>query len=341
MEPLRAIDLGRLFPVQPERAGARWLLSAALLTTLLCVFWLCGAFSADELARGRAGVQPATGPALFFSVMIAYIVPIFGYISERTEHAVQALAPLLDDPSEQRAAWQRRVCSKPRRWLVAVIGIAIASGIAHNLLLFGSLGPLLLYDTPSLATSSVAWGTLLIWLTVTLVVAALLDNALLLNRLARRVRVEPFHSMPLRPFATVAVISTLALIGAQAAFPIMTLEDRVNPAAYLPGLFATGVPMLLLAALPVWPVHRRLVAAKRQLLAEVDACITTQPLPDPRRPESLAPLTSLLAYRREVMQIAEWPFDVSVVARLALYLIIPPLTWVGAALIEHVVDAFL
>jgi hypothetical protein len=29
------------------------------------------------------------------------------------------------------------------------------------------------------------------------------------------------------------------------------------------------------------------------------------------------------------------------VARLGFYLIIPPLTWVGAALIENVVEAFL
>ena len=39
--------------------------------------------------------------------------------------------------------------------------------------------------------------------------------------------------------------------------------------------------------------------------------------------------------------MSEWPFDVGVMTRLAFYLVIPPLTWVGAALIENAVDALL
>jgi len=36
--------------------------------------------------------------------------------------------------------------------------------------------------------------------------------------------------------------------------------------------------------------------------------------------------------------VSEWPFDVGVITRLGLYLIIPPLTWIGAVLIERLVD---
>ena len=49
-------------------------------------------------------------------------------------------------------------------------------------------------------------------------------------------------------------------------------------------------------------------------------------------------LAPLLLYRREITAAPEWPFDTSVMGRLALYLVIPPLTWVGAALIEMLVD---
>jgi hypothetical protein len=41
------------------------------------------------------------------------------------------------------------------------------------------------------------------------------------------------------------------------------------------------------------------------------------------------------------MQVPEWPFDIGLLARLLLYLILPPLTWVGAALIENLVDSVL
>ena len=48
----------------------------------------------------------------------------------------------------------------------------------------------------------------------------------------------------------------------------------------------------------------------------------------------------LLALRREVLNTPEWPVDLSLLARLSLYLIIVPLTWIGAALIENIVDVF-
>ena len=52
-------------------------------------------------------------------------------------------------------------------------------------------------------------------------------------------------------------------------------------------------------------------------------------------------LVPLLNYRREIVQVSTWPFDVGNMTRLAFYLIIPPLTWAGAALIENVVTSLL
>ena len=52
----------------------------------------------------------------------------------------------------------------------------------------------------------------------------------------------------------------------------------------------------------------------------------------------LEQIVPLLNYQREITGITTWPFDVSALVRLGLYLVIPPLTWVGAALIERIVD---
>ena len=49
----------------------------------------------------------------------------------------------------------------------------------------------------------------------------------------------------------------------------------------------------------------------------------------------------MLTYRHEVESTSEWPFDTSVMGRLGIYLVIPPLTWVGAALIEMLLDTVL
>ena len=57
--------------------------------------------------------------------------------------------------------------------------------------------------------------------------------------------------------------------------------------------------------------------------------------------ENLSAVTRLLIYRREIQQAPEWPFDMPALTRLGLYLILPPLTWVAAALIENLVDKLL
>ena len=93
--------------------------------------------------------------------------------------------------------------------------------------------------------------------------------------------------------------------------------------------------------LPVWPVHRRIVTAKRSELDRVSVEIVdqTQATPDDQRCYVL--LNPLLTYRREITAVPEWPFDTSVIGRLAVYLIIPPLTWIGAAMIENLIDSAL
>jgi hypothetical protein len=52
-------------------------------------------------------------------------------------------------------------------------------------------------------------------------------------------------------------------------------------------------------------------------------------------------LLQLLAYRREVEELADLPFTVGHARRLLLYLLLPPVSWVAAALAERLVDRFL
>lgn len=336
------VDLRRVFPIRrPALPGARWLLALALAGVLVAFFQACGVFAQLGEPRSASAPEPSWAAALFFTAILAYIVPTFGYISERTINAIDALRPALMAAPGQVDAWRDRVYRKPVRWLVIVLTIGLLSGTLHNVLLYGSFDALWRHGFGSPPEFAIVVGTVLVWLFVTTVVAALLDNAILLAGLARHVRVRLLDPLRLRPFAAVAVISTLAIIGAQAAFPIMNLDGDIPTAAYVPGLLATGVPMLLLAALPVWPVHRRIAAAKRDALSRVQQEIDALAPPGEPLPADLPALAPLLTYRRELQAVPEWPFDLGVMARLAFYLIIPPLTWVGAALIENLVNAVL
>jgi len=288
-----------------------------------------------ELADQASGNRSA---ALFFSVIVAYIVPVFHYICERTVQAIDQIGPDLPASAGPVDAIRARVHHKSRTWFVTVLTIGTAAAVGHNLVLA--------LDDVTRAGVSFAWlamvfGTALTWIVMTLVIAALISNAVLMYRLACEVRLNPLAPDRLRPFASVAVLSTLAIVGAQAAFPIMFLDARIGAIVFLPGLIATVVPMIVLALLPIWPLHRRLKMAKQSTLAQLNQQIASFPLPAADAPQPIGELLPLLGYRREVQALPEWPFDMRTLGRLALYLIIPPLTWVGAALIENVVNAML
>jgi len=142
----------------------------------------------------------------------------------------------------------------------------------------------------------------------------------------------------------VSISSSLAIIGALALFPLLSIEGRFEPVESIPGAVATFVPLVALFIIPVWPLHHRMAAMKQQQLdlssERIDACLQDRDAGqlDDATLEKLAPL---LTYKREIAGVSTWPFDIGNMTRLSLYLIIPPLTWVAAALIEHLVDAVL
>jgi hypothetical protein len=315
----------------PSVRFGRQLTAATLLLILLAFFAVAGIFGA-----GSPGATPKS-VSLFFAVIIAYIVPTYHTIVARCEAALDGLAPQLDASPQEIAGLRRAIAARGVRAQLLMLAIGIAAGIAHNVALSGPVG-LVRGASSSLAYAAVACGTLLVWIVMTSVIAGLFHIALLFARLARRVRIDLLRLRALTPFADVAVISTLALIGAQAAFPLLWLDAGTSPIASIPGVVATGIPMLFLFALPLVPIHRAIAAAKAAELARLDAEVAATSGRGRHDAAHLAQVAPLLIYRREIESAQEWPFDTGASGRLALYLVIPPLTWVGAALIQHFVE---
>ncbi|MDG1025528.1 MAG: hypothetical protein P8N94_12635 [Gammaproteobacteria bacterium] len=57
--------------------------------------------------------------------------------------------------------------------------------------------------------------------------------------------------------------------------------------------------------------------------------------------ESLVRLNGLIARREQVQHTRTWPMDISIFSRFLFYVFIPPLAWLGAALMEVLLDSFL
>lgn len=321
-----------LLRLVPRVRNGRIISGLVLLATLLGLFATTGIFEDPE--------GPVPPPVVvFFSVLIAYIVPVFHYITELTCTAVRDLAPRIGD--EARTA--RLIEGIRRRTLAEEFGalaIGLTAGCVHHLLLAGSVAEAVRIALYSPASAGLAVGTLAVWIFLTNAIFALVKNARVFRMLGRTIPIDLLSHRAYTPFARVAVSSTLAIIGAQAAFPIMWIDADASALATIPGLIATTVAMAFLFGLPLWPIHRAIAKAKREELQRLDALInaTAAALPAQHDGIRIAQLNPLLAYRREIEAVREWPFDTNVAGRLALYLVIPPLTWVGAALIEMLVE---
>ncbi len=279
---------------------------------------------------------------LFFATMLAYLVPTFSLIVKRSVATFDQIQPTLDATAKECAQWRRAITHRSLRWFVGVSMIALVMGVGNIIMAHPQQARGLIEEIVTGRGKYMTYlGTLLIWLTMTTAIGALIGNAQLFGQIGRRMHIDLLHSPALLAVAQVAIMSTLSVIGSQVLFVFLIFDSGVGWLDILPGFLTTLLPVLMLFLQPVWPLHKRLREAKRGELHRINDRLERM------RPQSgialddaktLDEVNRLLLYRREIQHVSEWPFDMQALTRLGLYLILPPLTWVAAALIENLVD---
>lgn len=105
------------------------------------------------------------------------------------------------------------------------------------------------------------------------------------------------------------------------------------------GIAYLGCFALAAFVLPLVGARRRVRELKQAELARVRAALRDArgtalaggPAPGGR-------LADLLAYEARLQAVAEWPVDASTLLRLGLYLVLGLGSWLGAALVERLLD---
>lgn len=327
---VRSMWILRLVPNIPF---GRPLTAVGILALLLGAYAAAGTFEAPTSPGARYA-------AVFFAVIIAYIVPTYHLIAARCKDAFADLAPHLEASSLEVETWRRSLTQRSARSQLLMAGVGALLGLTHSVALTFRDG-LVHRFTSSSADAAVILGTLLVWVVMITIFSGLFQIAALFSRLSHRVRIDLLQPRALTPFTRVAVILTLSIIGAQAAFPLLWLTDDFSALSSIPGLIGTTITMLFLFGMPLLPIHRALASAKAAEIKRVDAEIAASTRARRQDAVDYGRLAPLLAYRREIEAAREWPFDTGSSGRLAFYLLIPPVTWVGAAVIQHFVEGAL
>lgn len=318
-----------LLRLVPDWRFGRWITAVGLFVTVAALLAL--AFVIKEGDQRYYGWSVM----LFFCLIISYIAPVFHFITRRTEEALDELTPRLLLPPERVSELRRGISEKSTSWVVRNTTVGTALWLLQSWLMAGSSEAMMQIITANASSFVSTVVPLLVWLTMICALGGVVDNARLFGRLSKSLDVDLLDPRSLTPFGRMAVSSTLMVIGAQASFSIMWLESGTDPWTTIPPVIVTTAVLVFLLIGPVWPVHRAIQFAKGEELALLQERINAQRSEDK---SDFAALTGLLGYRREILDTTEWPFDLSIMTRFGLYLVIVPLTWIGAALIENLVD---
>ena len=343
--PCRFSSTKNIYTGEKHILNRVWLLN--LVPNLKYGRWYCAALSFLTVA-GLIALQAALDTnatqrygwplAIFFCVVIAYVIPVFHFITEHTLKAFDDLTPHLTLDPAIRNSMRLSITHKSLTWVGMTLTVATGLWLFQSWLLSGSLSNMLTQIAASPASFLNSSIPLLVWMTMTTAIAGLTENARVFRQLTFNIDINLLNTNALTPVGRMAVSSTLMVIGAQASFSIMWLGGSTDPWTTIPGLLTTSAALVYLIIAPVWPLHQAIKRAKAEEIALVQTQINTYRRM--RQTQDYADITPLLTYRREISRLSEWPLDISVITRLGLYLIIIPLTWVGAALIENVVDFF-
>lgn len=273
------------------------------------------------------------------ALLAAYLPVAWVSASRRARSTLAELAPVLEGPgaAEASEAAGRFDASSLRRAGIAGLVTAVA------IQLFTDWGEPIQLRGLSFETywHRVMLGTIA-WLGARGVYATVVESRRF-SRVGRDlVRIDLLDPSGLAPLARWGLHSALLGIGGLSLCALLFYDLRAAPqlpitlsAIVLGTLALAGVGLLL----PLHGLRQAIQRAKRRELAWCnDRIRAAREGNDARRSDGT--LADLVAYRGLVESVREWPLDAPTLRRFGLYLVIPLASWLGGALVERLVDAF-
>ena len=267
-----------------------------------------------------------TGMALMLIFLPAYILAAFFVSSRRSLDLVDQLRPRLQEPHHADTAAAAIRGALRTSWPMGVV-VGIAMGLANTRPIYA----LTESPTPGIDVS-LSFGQLLLWSLVGLVLGTRVQSARAFSRLGAVVDFDLFHLDRLKPLARSGMIDVVMIAAGLAMTPLQSLDAGFRWYNYSFGLIVLVPAAVLLLLWPLLSIHRRIRGDKQRQLVQVDALIRDASGAAAR--DSVLGLETLLAHRDRLREQRTWPLSTALVSRLFLYLIIPPVAWAGAAVVE-------
>lgn len=171
-----------------------------------------------------------------------------------------------------------------------------------------------------------------------------------ISRLVRQqlIRIDLLRVERLAPLVRMALRRSLLWIVGSTIGSLFFLSNEIDRTVLLPFFFAIASVAILVLVPPLYGIHKRIRAEKERELDRVrgliaaDRDVLLEDAPDAQATSlALERLPASLALEQRISNVREWPIDLPTLGRFSFYLGIPVLSWLGGALMEKVVDAFI
>jgi len=182
-------------------------------------------------------------------------------------------------------------------------------------------------------------GQIIMWSIVGLVLFINCHECWILGKLGKVVSIDLYNLDKLNGFGRAGLNNFLMVVGALAITTVQSIDQEFRTENYFNGLLVGLPAAILLIALPIATLPGRIRKAKLAEMTILDQEIAAASRDT--QSDSLLRLNALLERRDFIKGLRHWPMDLSIFTRFLLYVLIPPLAWVGAALVEMYLDSML
>lgn len=327
--------------------------------------------AADELDIGltkpfilKAGAQGAINPILLFVLiavvvgtitrlasgpmitpfMLAYMVAFVNYLERSHRRNFEKLIPVMKLAAPIREQLLTSLSYFPK-WRLR---LAYFFSVPMMFFVNWSHPEVQAFLSGSIPDLGFFWGLFLAiatWVVMLQVSYILTSNTMTFVNIAKsHLIVDIFDIRSMLPFTMVGVSNILVFAGGYTLFPIAFIDSGTLIQPALMSLLFTLPTALTLFFLPILAVRSRIF---REKLREIDAVtLAIQGDRSGLKHTSIADeadtitRSNMIIYRDLVERTSEWPITNSSVKRLGIYVIVPLLAWVGAALVERMIDSF-
>ena len=303
-----------------------WLIALALASVSTGALLAADGFSPEALPRSFSTQPQLVGINLVLILMPAYLVWAWGIAHRRSHVLIGTL-----DPSGEG----QRAMKLPQLWVWIGLFVGGCYAIFFNLPV-SSVAQML--EGGHLLTTLVVL-MVAMWLWVGALLASRIHTALVLRKLGRSVPIDPYRQTNLEPFAKNGLGDVLLTVGALVLTALQSMDAEFRYQNYMYALIVAVPAAATLLLLPMTTVRGRLRQRKREELAKLEELIAASS--KRLEPEPMARLELLMQRRDRVLALRTWPFNVSVVYRLVIYGVIPPIAWTAAALVEVMLEGML